>query len=291
MYIIYKINYDIKNKIEEKLPIGTFEKEVESISTNLTDSENKLTEFSTTTKKNLLNLQNMDKTLNTGITNLQDRDKTLNSVITNLQNMDKNLITGIKTLNTDITNLQNTDETLNTSITAMQGNYKKLTDFDTKLQTSVIGLTKDVTTLKTNASSFPMKDFATVASSTLILGPTANIKQINVNKPLNLSSNPLNMSDWKISSDNSKICFTKGDQKILCLNNSETPLELYNNNVLIDSSANKSAPELTQTITEDIATKKVTDVISTNDISALQELATYAPTLISMAKSNNVITK
>jgi hypothetical protein len=209
--IAYFTYISMKESIDNKLPLDTFKKSLDDIS----NADNQLN------KKQ----DDFTKQLTTFNTDINSKFLTVNSNIDNVVNTDKVIQTSINTIQGTITKNQKNQNS--------QNNYAN--KWITTLYNFNSDTNKKIQPLIDNAAPYLMKDLASVNSNVLNIAPTDNINKININKPIDISKNNLIMDNWVISSENDKLCFNKNEKKVLCIKQTDTPLELYDTNGALTS--------------------------------------------------------
>jgi hypothetical protein len=125
----------------------------------------------------------------------------------------------ITDLNTSISNNDILYETLSNEVVGLTSTY-------TTLNTSFASLSNDFNTLNT---SFLVNDLASLDTTTknLSLAYNTNISTVTIDKPLTVEGGWTIKTEDNKNHSGTKLCFEYLDEKVLCLNNSDVPLEIF----------------------------------------------------------------
>jgi hypothetical protein len=234
--VAYFTYISMKESIDNKLPLDTFKKSLDDIVSVDNQLNKKQDDFT--------------KQLTTFNTDIESKFLTVNSNIENVVSTDKVIQTSINTLQGTITK----DKTYQTN----QNNYAN--NWIATLYQRDNDITTKIKPLIDNAAPYLMKDLASVDSSVLNIAPTTNIKEVNINKPINISKNTLTMDNWVITSDNDKLCFNKNQKKVLCISQNDTPLELYDTNGELTNNKNRKISDIPLEFTNTNKNSKINDI-------------------------------
>jgi hypothetical protein len=190
----------------------TIKEKEEKLTKNLTDSNAKI------------NTELKDKLpLTTYKTDLDIYKKDKETIKSTYDALDKAMNAKTTELKTDITKVSGEFVTLKADISTLGGVVSGL---DQSLNTKFNTLETNFTTL--NGSL--VKDFAVFTAGTagnVVLASPADISSISLDKPLILNGWSIEAEAQKTNTSKNKLCFKKEGKKILCISDSDKPLEMY----------------------------------------------------------------
>lgn len=182
----------LKEDIDGKIPMTTLKDTVDQININDQSLKNSVVDVEENIKTEKTMNDSIFSSVNSNIMIINDN---LHSINSNMVIHDK----AIDIVNSNINNMQGSNVLFNTDLTLIKDNYISTT--------------------------FLKSDYASIDNNVFTIAPK-NYSQVSITgKPLQVDS--VNVTDWKISPIDGKLCFVKDDKKTMCINNNPSSLELY----------------------------------------------------------------